>query len=385
MRDWSQIMRPMPAVSRRPTVAIVGCRGIPNRYGGFEQFAEELSVRLVRNGYAVFVYNVGHHPYADATLMGVKIVRKWCPEGLLGSAAHYIYDFLCLRDAVSRNVDIVLELGYGTSSISMRLCDRGRTKIVTNMDGLEWRREKFGRLTKMLIKWSERQGTLQSDEVVADNIGIKEYLDETYGQDCHFIPYGASVFSNPDAGALYSLGLEPQAYYLLIARLEPENKITMVLDGFLEAESRRRFIVVGGTDGKYGRWLKQKYARNNIKFLGGIYDRATLDNLRYFARTYFHGHSAGGTNPSLLEAMGAQCLIAAHMNEFNQSVLGPDALYFESKGDVSKMIDRNYPVETVRQFQENNRLKILTQYSWESIVHQYDRLFMKIMDADQVD
>lgn len=365
------------------TIAIVGSRGIPNRYGGFEQFAEILSVDLVRRGHAVTVYNASFHPYEQDNFNGVSIVKKWCPENLIGSSAHFLYDYLCLRDAIKKNFDIILELGYQSSALSMRLCRRGKSRIVTNMDGLEWRRQKWGRVTKAMTRWFEQEGVRLSDHLVSDNKGIQSYIMERYQKESSMIPYGADIFDKADETALSTWGLSRGEYYLLIARMEPENNIEIILDGFIRSASTTRFIVVGGTDNKYGSMLRTKYAGSAVEFVGGVYDQNSLNNLRYFSRLYFHGHSVGGTNPSLLEAMGAQAAIAAHRNEFNESVLGADGYYFSAPEDVTALIHMQDPASRPEQlFRENNTRKIQTTYSWQSIVDQYDHLFRELLSGD---
>lgn len=361
-------------------IAILGTRGIPNKYGGFEQFAEYLSVGLVKRGHDVTVYNPHFHDYKKKKFEDVNIEYVYSPEDKLGAAANFIYDFFCLRDALKKNYDIILECGYQSVSVSYFLTPINKSIIVTNMDGLEWKREKWSPLIKRLTKKFEKWGVKKSHALVSDNEGIREYLLNEYGKDSYMIPYGAEDFKNIDRNLISDIEKTGDEYFLLIARLEPENNIEMILDGYVNSNSDTPFLVVGNHHTKYGDYLKNKYKLNNIKFLGGIYDAEKVNNLRYFSKAYFHGHSVGGTNPSLLEAMACNCLIIAHDNEFNKSVLNGIGLFFENKFDVSEYIkDLKESSLQADEFKRENKILINTTYSWDNIINQYEQLFEKLV------
>ena len=155
----------------------------------------------------------------------------------------------------------------------------------------------------------------------------------------------------------------------------------MILDGYVLSADVRSFLVIGNTDTKYGRFLQTKYRNTNIHFLGAVYKKEVLDSLRYYCTLYFHGHSVGGTNPSLLEAMASQALIASHDNKFNKSVLNNNTLYFVKDKDVASIIcNVNSLGDDKRQiFIENNKAQIINNYSWKSIIFQYDSLFREVL------
>lgn len=362
-------------------IAILGTRGIPNKYGGFEQCAEHLSKELVGRGHDVTVYNAHWHPHQESNFQRVNIIHKWCPEHRLGSAAHFVYDYICLRDAIKQGFDVILELGYGTSAISYCLLDLQGAILVTNMDGLEWKRAKWGRTTQKMTRWFEKLGAKKSDYLVSDNFGIKEHLQKTYDVISTLIPYGAEVFNDPDANVLDQHDLSKGGYYLLIARLEPENHVETILDGFVASNSGDTFLVVGNYETKYGRYLRKKYDDTAIKFIGSIYDKKILDSLRYYSKMYFHGHSVGGTNPSLLEAMAAQAWICAHNNVFNKNVLQEKALYFDKKEDIVSYIN-NYSeyVSRKEQMIKGNMEIIRSYYSWDNVTEKYEKLFIELVD-----
>lgn len=356
-------------------IGIIGTRGIPNHYGGFEQFAEYLSVGLVQRGHAVWVYNSSTHPFQESAWNNVNVIHCYDPENKIGTAGQFVYDFNCIRDARTRGFDVILQLGYTSSSVWGPWLPEGAL-VFTNMDGLEWKRSKYSNLVKRYLKSAESWAVRTSNFLIADSIGIQSYLKEKYAKPSTYIPYGAELFSNPDEELIHQKDLEPFGYYLLIARMEPENNIETILDGYVDSGDQRPFLVVGHAGNTFGLKLQKKYtADSRICFCGGIYDLEVLNNLRWFARLYFHGHSVGGTNPSLLEAMASNGLIAAHDNVFNRAILEEEALYFKNAGDVSALIKSETARQNRSDWVERNRNKIKEKYSWKQIVDQYEQLF----------
>lgn len=359
-------------------IAILGTRGIPNNYGGFEQFAEFLSIGLVNKGHEVWVYSPHNHKYLQPEWNGVKLIHKFDPEYKIGTAGQFLYDLNCILDSRKRGFDIILQLGYTSSSIWNFLFKRPAI-IVTNMDGLEWKRTKYSKRTQNFLKYAERTAVKRSDSLVSDSLGIKKYLYEKYSTESDFIPYGAETFKDPDESVLTPFKLRAYNYDLLIARLEPENNIDVILEGFSKTNTGRQCIVVGNEKTHYGAYLVNKYAANKkIIFLGSIYDMKVVNNLRYFSNLYFHGHSVGGTNPSLLEAMASNALIAAHHNAFNASILEGDAYYFMSADEVATLISGITKDETQQNKIEANKLKIESLYSWRKIVNDYECVFLRL-------
>lgn len=365
-------------------VAIIGTRGVPNNYGGFEQFAEYLSLSLVANGHEVIVYNPHNHSYMDNKWKGVQIRHQYDPEYKIGTVGQFIYDLNCIWDARKQKCDVILQLGYTSSSIWSFLFPKNAV-IVTNMDGLEWKRSKYSPIVRKFLKFAERLAAKYSDVLVSDSIGIKNYLWEKYRLESHFIPYGATLFSNPDKKKLEKMNLLEQEYDVLIARMEPENNVEVILDGICIADLPRHMIVVGNAENKFGKKLKQKYAHKaNIRFVGPIYDIDFLNNLRYYSNIYFHGHSVGGTNPSLLEAMASSALICAHNNIFNKAILGDNAYYFNSSSDVALVANKIVKSEAELLKVKTNSDKIITEYSWDKINGEYERLLASSKKSNNV-
>lgn len=357
-------------------VAIIGTRGIPNHYGGFEQFAQFLSEGLVKKGHEVFVYNSHNHPFREKTWHGVNIIHKYDPEFKIGTAGQFMYDLNCIVDTRKRKFDVILNLGYTSSSVWSRLFP-SRPVLITNMDGLEWKRTKFSKKVQRFLMYAERLAVKHSDVLVADSEAIKDYITEKYAKPSHFIAYGADLFTTPNQEVISRYQLNPYGYNILVARMEPENNIEVILEGVSQAKSEEPCLVVGNYGNKFGTYLAEKFKdEKRIIFMGPVYDLEILNNLRYFSRYYFHGHSVGGTNPSLLEAMASNCFIVSHNNGFNKSVLRDNALYFNDAGDITAILDKPYDSSLKDSFTKSNTQKIETTYSWGNIIQLYETLML---------
>lgn len=359
-------------------IAIIGTRGIPNHYGGFEQFAEYLAEGLVKKGHLITVYNSHTHPFKESNWRGVNIIHKRDPEDKMGTVGQFIYDLNCIRDLRHHDNDIILQLGYTSSSIWNKLLP-SNSIIITNMDGLEWKRTKFNKLTQLFLKYGEKLAAFSSDFLVADSVGIQDHLKNTYSLPSTFIPYGATVFDTPDLKILDEFNLIPESYNLVVARMEPENNIETIIKGHIK--SKLKLILIGKIENKFGQYLKTHYQNNQIIFMGGVYDQNKLNNVRYHSNLYFHGHSVGGTNPSLLEGMASNCLICAHNNIFNKSILGNDAFYFNDEVDIQSLLDSNINKKDYKKRISINANKITNEFSWKTIIAQYEELFIHAIAA----
>jgi len=357
-------------------IAILGTRGIPNRHGGFEQFAEHFSVYLAETWHKVYVYNSHDHTHQDSTYKMVNIVHCYDPEYKIGTAGQFIYDFNCIRDARKRNFDVILQLGYTSSSIWHWLMPK-TSIVITNMDGMEWKRSKYSKKVRKFLKYAEKLAVKYSDFLISDSIGIQEYLLDKYQKSSKYIAYGATAFDTPDPDILCAFNLEKYKYCILIARLEPENNIDTILEGYTASNTPLDLIIFGALN-DYGKWLQKKYIKySQIRFLGANYNQENLNNLRYYSRYYFHGHSVGGTNPSLLEAMASNSLIIANDNIFNKSILGEDAFYFQKPSDITKILMTETVFGMKETFGKRNSEKIENLYSWNKINHQYESFILK--------
>jgi glycosyltransferase involved in cell wall biosynthesis len=364
-------------------IAIAGTRGIPNNYGGFEQCAEFLSVLLAQKGHEVTVYSTHYHPFQDKIFKGVTLKHIYNPENKIGAAGNFIYDYLCMRDAVNNKSDILLVLGYTTASVFYPFMNFGKSVLITNMDGLEWKRDKWNSFVKQLAKWFENLGAKHSHYLVADNEKIKEYFFNKYHRESTYIAYGCEPFTNENDEVLELYGLEKWGYGILIARMEAENNIEMILSGFSASRETGKLIVVGNLVTRYAKRMVEKFGKDKrIVFKGGIYDLNHLNNLRHFSRYYFHGHSVGGTNPSLLEAMASGAFVIAHGNEFNKAILGDDAFYFNDSASLTEVLNDFSKSDNIKPAIESNLMKVKSVYNWDLIAGLYEQLFKQVLNRN---
>jgi glycosyltransferase involved in cell wall biosynthesis len=357
-------------------LAILGTRGIPARYGGFETFAEELSVRLAQRGIDVTVYCEADDQERPDTYKGVRLV--YLSALRMGPLTTILFDLRCLWHA-RKGFDVVYMLGYG-ASIFCFLPRLWGSKVWINMDGVEWARAKWGLLAKTWLKTMEAAAMWTADHLIADADGIQQHLRSRHWHtpSCTVIPYGAPVAAEaPDPRLLQEWGLLPGAYYLIVCRLEPENQVFEIVEGFSRSVASHPLIVVGNYNGGsgYGERLSRMAGRR-VRFIGTLYDSSKLQAMRYHALAYFHGHMVGGTNPSLLEALGCGNTVIAHDNVFNREVAGNAAFYFKEAGDIPAII------ETIETFSldDKNKRKTMAQdrvrrhYNWNDITERYYRL-----------
>ncbi|HAD98035.1 MAG TPA: glycosyltransferase family 1 protein [Cryomorphaceae bacterium] len=359
-------------------IGILGSRGIPNRYGGFEECAQQLGTRWAARGHEVYVYNSHQHPYPHKEYKGVSLIHKYDPEHRLGTAGQFVYDFNSLMDAHWRDFDILLMLGYTSSSVWRWVFPR-KPVIITNMDGLEWKRSKYSRRVQKFLKRAERWAANASDVLIADAKEIQQYLNDKYHRGAVYIPYGSETFKAVDDSILKKYGLEPYQYNLVVARLEPENNLEIILQGIQKSESQRVLLVVGNHETSYGEYLKNTFKDSRIRFVKASFKKQTINNLRYFSHLYFHGHTVGGTNPSLLEAMGCKCVICAHDNPFNREVLEEDGNYFLDVNDVVNAVDHLERNSVQQQKIKNNLEKLKTRYNWDIVAEQYEVVFQQAL------
>lgn len=364
-------------------IGIIGTRGIPNEYGGFEQLAEKLSVGLVKKGHEVIVYNSHRHSYQQKMFHGVQIVHCYDAEHIIGTAGQFVYDFNCVMDARKRNFDVLLFLGYTSSSVWGKLYPE-KTVIISNMDGFEWKRQKYSAPVRRFLRYAEKLAVKYSHYFIADSLGMHAYLENKYNKQSEYIAYGAEIITSAKEDLLTSYQLHKKDYFMLMARMEPENNIEMILDGFHQSGSDKKFVVVGNMDNKFGKHIIRRFGNDRrIVFAGAIYDNELTHTLKYNCPLYFHGHTVGGTNPSLIEAMASRVLIAAHDNHFNRAVLNENGYYFSSSGDVKTIIEKFHPEVKEELMTQKNFEKIQTAYNWPLIIEQYENFMVRCFNESR--
>lgn len=358
-------------------IAIIGTRGIPNNYGGFEQAAQFISAGLVERGHDVTVYNSNLNPYKQDNWNGVNIVHRKDAENWLGSFGQFIYDLNCIRHARKQHFDVWIFLGYTSSSIWGRLYPADAT-IISNMDGLEWKRSKYSKPVQKFLRYAEKLAVKYSEAYIADSVLIQSYLKDKYQITSQYIPYGAEISNDENKTILEQLGIEERKYFVALARMEPENNIELILKGFTESNSKHKFLVIGNNKNRFGRKISKMYKNDpRIIFIGALFDQILLRTIRKYCLAYFHGHSVGGTNPSLLEAMADKALITAHDNAFNRAVLGNDAMYFSNHDDIRQIVESAELSEENPERTGNNFRKIKKFYTWEKIIAEYERFILQ--------
>jgi glycosyltransferase involved in cell wall biosynthesis len=365
----------------------MGTRGVPAQHGGFETAVEEIGRRLVQRGYEVTVYcrNPGQQitEYEGMRLINVPAIRNRFAETLNHTAlssAHAI---------IKDRPDVCLLLNAGNAPLLPAL-HAARIPTAIHLDGLESRREKWRGAGARYYKWAEKVAVKNGTAVIADAQGIADHIEREYGRRCVVISYGADIIY-PESNRLSEVGVVARDYHLVVARLEPENHVLEAVHAYRVSEETRPLVVVGSTP--YSQWYADKVheaAQGSplIKFTGPIYDRELLDQLYGHARTYIHGHSVGGTNPSLLRAMGAGAPVLAFDCEFNREVTANNAFFWSDADQLTVLFDDVASGEDefthesmdleLRRFADACRTRIAEHYQWDQITDQYEVLIEKL-------
>lgn len=356
-------------------LAIAGCRGIPGRHGGFETFAEALALYLAEKDWEVLVYcqrDELRHSYTE-TYRGVTLVNV--PIPVRGPLATVLFDLWCMLDACFRQ-RVLLLLGYNTA-VFAALAKLSFIPLLVNMDGFEWKRQKWGRLAKLWLKLNEAAATRIANTIIADHPSIERYYREERNiTKVAMIPYGAHSNVMVDKAFLEKLDLLSGEFSVVIARPEPENSILEIVAAFSESIRHHKLVVLGDIQNG-GSYCAQvmKAASTEVVFAGPIYDSDYLAALRSHALYYLHGHQVGGTNPALVEALACGCAVIAHDNEFNRWVTASNALFFSSQSTLSKIFDGDlHHSEKVNSLKTSSRQRFENRFKWERVLGEYEDL-----------
>jgi len=322
-------------------LSILGTRGVPAGHGGFETFAEKFALHMVAKGWEVTVYCQADDgppgPVIDEW-QGVRRVTYVADSGATGTMK---FDWMCVMHAM-RSEGVMLVLGYNTAVFSA-LLRLGGHPVLTNMDGIEWKRAKWpwhGRIWLYLNEWI---GALTSSKLIADHPEIERHLARRRSKrDIVMIPYGADAVTAASEEPVKARGLKPGRYLISIGRIEPENNILPMIEAFAARERDLQFVCLGKLEPDKNPYHAAvlKAGEGKVLFPGAIYDAAVVRALRFHAAAYCHGHSVGGTNPSLVEALGAGNAIVGHDNPYNRWVAGPDQFYFADAAAFAVVLDR---------------------------------------------
>jgi glycosyltransferase involved in cell wall biosynthesis len=351
-------------------IAIIGTVGVPANYGGFETLAENLvkyhDAASLPDPLTIYCSSRSC-PSKERSFLSAQL--KYVPLNANG-AQSIPYDIVSLFSAVWNRSDVILLLGVsGAIALPLvRLVSSAR--IITNIDGIEWRREKWQGLAKRFLRFSEKMAVRFSHEVIADNGAIAEYVKQAYGVDCHVIAYGGDHAVAVEGTAVDEYDL-PESYAFAVCRIEPENNVHMVLEASARLKSHVLVMVGNWSNSEYGRALREQYAScDNLFLLDPIYDLGKLKTLRSRASFYVHGHSAGGTNPSLVEAMHFGKAVLAFDCDYNRSTTEGKALFFGNSEKLQQLIvslDK-----TVAEKVGRDMLEVANRcYTWRIVAEQY--------------
>jgi glycosyltransferase involved in cell wall biosynthesis len=357
-------------VAVRKRIAILGTVGVPASYGGFETLAENLvkyhDVASLPDSVTVYCssrsYPLRKQDYLSAQL-------RYVPLNANG-AQSILYDIVSLLSAAWNRNDVILLLGVSGAIALPLVRFFSSARIITNIDGIEWRRDKWRGLAKWWLRFSEKMAVYFSHEVIADNDAIAEYVKQTYGVNTQVIAYGGDHAMAVEAVAVVEFSL-PASYAFSVCRIEPENNVHMVLEAFSKLKSQALVMVGNWNNSEYGRGLRERYdACKHLYLLDPIYDLGKLKSLRSQASFIVHGHSAGGTNPALVEAMHFGKPVLAYDCSYNRSTTEDKALFFKSSAELARLLETIEPTKA-EEIGRKMREIANRRYTWKVVADEY--------------
>lgn len=359
-------------------VALVGTRGVPARYGGFETCVEQVGRRLAAQGHRVTVYcrtdqqtDTSETEYLGMDLVYLPALRKRSLETLSHTG---LSSFHLLRHRPDAAI-----VFNAANAPWLPLLRAAGIPVATHVDGLEWKRAKWGPAGKRYYRVAEALAVRFSDALIADAQGIQDYYRERFDAQSTLIAYGAPVLSGTGSNRLAELDLAPGNYQLVVARMEPENHVHLIVEGYVASGSTLPLAVVGSAPyaERYTAAIRDM-ADDRVRFLGGIWDQELLDQLYANARVYWHGHSVGGTNPSLLRAMGAGAAVNAFDVGFNREVLRTAGRFFQTVEDVAKLaVDAEASPGALAE-RGRASAREAARYDWDEVARDYGQLVQRL-------
>ncbi len=359
-------------------IAIIGTKGIPANYGGFETFAYHLAKNLSVNHDITVVNEKGN--LATEFDFPVHVLYSDYEKSI-----HPLKFYRQSLKITGNTNDIVLVCGVGGSLFYP--LKKGAGKIVTNVDGLEHKRRKYTFMQRAFVFILQIVSTFLSDHLIADSDAVKDYWFKRFHvrkQKMTSVAYGAEVPVNFNDSVLEQFDLKSREYYLVVGRLVPENNLKMILEAFTNYKGKKKLVVVGNVkDNPFAKSISEN-ANENVIFTDGIYEKDKLDSLRKHCYAYIHGHSVGGTNPALLEAMVAKCACICHDNEFNREVTQGNQMYFRSVSDLTDLLNgMDSNTESVFRYSQLAFRRVMENYSWENISRKYEEVFESLLRSEK--
>jgi glycosyltransferase involved in cell wall biosynthesis len=362
-------------------VALIGTRGVPARYGGFETAVEEIGRRLAARGHEVVVYCRGAVAPRPDRHLGMELVHL--PAARRKALETLSHTLLSVGHLVRqrRRVDAAIVFNAANAPFLPLLRLRGVPTAV-HVDGLEWRRSKWRGAGRRYYRAVEALSVRWADALIADAVGIADYYTEEFGAPTELLTYGAPVQDSPGRSRIAELGLEPGRYHVVVARFEPENHVLEIVRGYTASQASLPLVVVGSApySDTYTSDISTVAASDpRIRLLGGVWDPELLDELYANALTYLHGHSVGGTNPSLLRAMGAGTAVIAYDVNFNREVLGGTGSFFTSADDVPPLLHAaESDPGAVQREGDLLRERARDVYRWDAVAEGYEDLLIRL-------
>lgn len=356
---------------------ILGTRGVPAEYGGFETLAETLALHLVQKGWRVTVYcqEDWNRTVPYETMWG-RVRRVHIPvkqQGFLGSMVFAFKAALHAR----KQPTLALTLGYDQAFFSLLQRFRGKANLF-HMGGIRYNRPQLGFIAKHWLKLNERLACQFGNHLIVDNPEIATHLSKrTSDYNISTIPNGALAVMDANAGLVREFELEPGKFSTVVGLIRPENSVLEIVQGFSAEPRGHRLVIVGDLDSNDAYHQQVVAAASaEVKFIGAIYDTTTLRALRYYSYLYVHGHQIGGTNPSLVEALGAGNPVIAHDNVFNRWVAGPDsAVFFTDAPSCAACFSQLLAKpDLAMAMKKAARLRHAEHFTWEQILPVYEKL-----------
>ena len=360
-------------------IALVGTRGVPARYGGFETAVEAVGKRLAAAGHEVTVYcrrpRGSTEEELPATYLGMRLVVL--PAVRSRAAETLTHTGLSVAHLCRAGTDAAFVFNAANAPL-LPLLRAARIPVATHVDGLEWKRAKWSGLGRRYYRMAESLAVRWSDALIADAQGIADYYRRSFGAPTVQIAYGAPVI-DPGAARLGELGLEPGGYHLVVARFEPENNVLPIVEGFRRSRAELPLVVVGSAPYAHAYTTAvHDAADGRVRFLGGVWDQDLLDQLYAGAATYLHGHSVGGTNPSLLRAIGAGAPVIAFDVDFNREVVRSAGRYFTGPDDVAALVEEAEADPDATAARGKAGLEEAARYDWDEVAEAYAELAARL-------
>jgi glycosyltransferase involved in cell wall biosynthesis len=357
---------------------MIGTRGVPARYGGFETAVEEVGSRLVTMGHDVVVYCRGDD--RSDRYLGMRRVR-------LPALRHPIMETLShtalsVGHLLAHRTDVALVFNAANAPL-LPFIKAARIPVAVHVDGLEWQRAKWGPNGRRYYLANERLSVRWADELISDAVGIQDYYRERYQAESRFLAYGSPIIPAPDPVRLAELDLAPGGYHLVVARMEPENHVDVIVEGYRRSGALLPLVVVGSVPypSEHERTVQTLAASDSrIRMVGGVWDQDLLNSLYAGSASYLHGHSVGGTNPSLLRAMGAGATVIAWEVNFNREVLGDTGRFFANATDLAAAVEEiEADPLSARALGEGARKRASVEYRWDDVAEGYQELCRSLL------